>query len=114
MKEGKGWLVAESKPLDISIELVKGKFIGTVLERSRDFSKWIRFRERSLVGLLVRVEDCCQKVAGKPFKEWKKGETSYRLDLQSNVAGRFILCSICFVESKRLMVFPEGKGYPGV
>ncbi|RVW27700.1 Retrovirus-related Pol polyprotein from transposon RE2 [Vitis vinifera] len=27
-------------------------------------------------------------VAGKPFKEWKNGETSYRSKLQSNVAGK--------------------------
>ena len=37
MKEGKGWFAVESKSLEIYVELVKGKFVGLVWERSQDF-----------------------------------------------------------------------------
>lgn len=46
-------VVVQSKSFVIFIKVVNVKFVGTVLERSRGFSSWIRFRERSFVALLV-------------------------------------------------------------
>ena len=60
LKGGKCWFAVESKTFQISIEVVRGKPRGIVLERSRGFSSWIRFRESSLSYLLEGVEAWCR------------------------------------------------------
>ena len=46
-KGGKCWFAVESKTLEISIEVVQGKLRGTILERSKGFSSWIRLVKRA-------------------------------------------------------------------
>lgn len=43
MKDGKGWFEVESKSFKISVEVLKGKVEGIVLERGCGFSSWIKF-----------------------------------------------------------------------
>ena len=96
--------MVELKSFEIFFELVKGKSVSTMLERSQGFSNWIRFTQRSLVALLVGMEDCYLKAIGKSFKERKKGDRSYRLELHNNGIDCFILCFICSMESMRLFL----------
>ncbi|RVW25599.1 hypothetical protein CK203_107707 [Vitis vinifera] len=42
-ERGKCWFAIESKTFEVSIEEVRGKLRGTIVERSRGFSSWIRF-----------------------------------------------------------------------
>ncbi|KAL6343750.1 hypothetical protein AAG906_027520 [Vitis piasezkii] len=77
MRGGKKWFAVESKTFEVSIEEVRGKIRGTIVERSRD---------------------------GRKFK----------VEIRENGVGRYILCSIIVVESKRFcLVVPEGKGLLG-
>ena len=65
--------------------------------------------------LLEGVEDFYQKESLKEFKNsWVEEGRSYKLQLRSNEVGRYLLCSIFFVEAKRfVLIFPDGKGLPG-
>ena len=71
-------------------------------------SWWIRFGERSSCCLLEGVEACCRGEDEKlRNKGWVEDGREFRLELRSNVAGRFILCSICSVETKMFtLIFP--------
>ena len=57
--------MVELKSFEIFFELVKGKSVSTMLERSQGFSNWIRFTQRSLVALLVGMEDCYSRSGRK-------------------------------------------------
>ncbi|RVW56217.1 hypothetical protein CK203_092265 [Vitis vinifera] len=48
MRGGKRWFAIESKTFEVSVEEVKGKIRGTIVERSRGLSSWIRFGVTSL------------------------------------------------------------------
>ena len=60
LKGGKCWFAVESKTFEISIEVVRRKPRGIILERSKDLSSWIRFGEKSLSYLLEGVEAWCR------------------------------------------------------
>ena len=60
LKGGKCWFAVESKTFEISIEVVRRKPRGIILERSKDFSSWIRLGEKSLSYLLQGVEAWCR------------------------------------------------------
>ena len=116
LKGGKCWFAVESKTFEISIEVVRGKPRGIILERSdKGFSSWIRFGERSLSYLLEGVEAWCRgESSSRCLKVWEDGGRKFRLECQSNEAGRFILCLVLDVEAKKYcLVFPEGKGLVG-
>ena len=114
-KGGKCWFAVESKTFKISIEEVQGKQRGIILERSKGFSSWIRFGEKSLCYLLEGVEDWCRgESSSRCLKVWEEGGRKFRLEYRSNEAGRFSLCSVRDLEAKRFcLVFPEGKGLVG-
>ena len=105
----------ESKSFEISVELSKGKWTGVITERGRNFSSWIRFGERGLSLLLEGVEECCQKENLKEFKNsWVEEGRTYKLQLHSNEAGRYLLCLAFSAEANRfVLIFPEGKRLPG-
>ncbi|RVW39722.1 hypothetical protein CK203_074610 [Vitis vinifera] len=75
--ERKGWFRVKCKSFGIIVEVVKGKVIGKVLERSRE----------------------------------SEGRRKYLQELQSNVAGRFSLCSMA--AGRFTLLFSKCKGYPG-
>ncbi|RVX09331.1 hypothetical protein CK203_015357 [Vitis vinifera] len=83
----KFWVAIESKTFEVSIEEIKGKLKGIIVERSRGFSSWISLGGR---GKKVPVGEACKR-------------------------GRKIrLCSVVDVEAKRFcLVFREGKGVIG-
>ena len=114
-KGGKCWFAVESKTFEISIEVVRGKLRGTILERSKVFSSWIRFGEKSLSLLLEGVEGWCRGESNSSrLKVWEEGGRKFRLECCSNVAGRCLLCSVRDVETKKFcLVFPEGNGLVG-
>ena len=115
MRGGKCWFAIESKTFEVSIEEVRGKLRGTIVERSRGFSSWIRFGVASLRKLLEGLEECCkEEKKGRLVKVWKEEGRKFKLERRENGAGRYILCSIVDVETKRFcLVFPEGKGLLG-
>ena len=100
---GSCWFGVELKTFEILLEIVKGKEVGKIVERGRGFSSWIRFGERSLVGLLEGVEDCYNG---------KFGGRVYKLELCNNKVGGFLLCLALNVEEKRFsLVFLEGREF---
>ena len=105
----------ESKTFKISIEEIRGKLRGVILERSKGFSSWIKFGEKSFSFLLEGVEDWCKgESSSRRLKVWEEGGRKYRLECRSNDAGRYLLCSVRDLEAKRFcLVFPEGKGLVG-
>ena len=114
-KGGKSWFAVESKTFKISIEEIRGKPRGIILERSKGFSSWIKFGEKSFSFLLEGVEDWCRGESSSGcLKVWEEGRRKYRLECRSNEAGRYLLCLVRDLEAKRFcLVFPEGKGLVG-
>ena len=115
LKGGKCWFALESKTFEISIEVVQGKRRETILERSKDFSSWIRFSENSLSLLLEGVEAWCRgESSSRRLKVWKEEGRKFRMRCRSNEAGRFLLCPVRDVEAKKFcLVFPKGNGLVG-
>nr|CAN79711.1 hypothetical protein VITISV_009623 [Vitis vinifera] len=111
----KFWVAIESKTFEVSIEEVKGKLKGIIVERSRGFSSWIRFGVSSLRKLLEGFEECCrEEKKGRLVKVWEEEGRKFRLERRVNGAGRYVLCSVVDVEAKRFcLVFPEGKDVIG-
>ncbi|RVW42422.1 hypothetical protein CK203_070908 [Vitis vinifera] len=111
----KCWVAIESKTFEVSIEEIKGKLKGIIVERSRGFSSWIRFGVSSLRKLLECFEECCrEEKKGRLVKVWEEEGRKFRLERHVNGAGRYVLCSVVDVEAKRFcLVFPEGKGVIG-
>ena len=58
MNGGRNWFAVESKSFEIILEEVRGKLIGSICERSKGFSSWIKFGDSSLGLLLARMETC--------------------------------------------------------
>ena len=114
MRGAKSWFPVESKSFKISLEEVGGKLSGRIVERSKGFSSWIRFREFSLCNLLDGVEACCRDEVGKRCsKVWVENGREFRLKCRSNKAGRFIHCMVKTMETKRFsLCFPEGRSLP--
>lgn len=112
---GKCWFAVESKTFEISIEEVQGKKRGTIVERRKGFSSWIRFGAKSLSCLLEGVEAWCRGESNsRGLKVWEEGGRKFRLECRANDAGRFLLCSVRDVEAKQYcLVFPEGRGLVG-
>ena len=114
-KGGKCWFAVESETFEISIEVVRGKPIGIILERNKGFSSWIRFGKKSLSFLLEGVEAWCrEKSSSRHLKIWEEEGRKFRLECCSNEAGRFLLCSVRDVEAKKYcLVLLERKGLVG-
>ena len=102
----------ELKSFEISKEMVKRKEVGLIVERGQSFSSWIGFGERGLSLLLDGVELCCGNFNRRPFRlELKEGRRVFKLELQSNNAGRFLQCSVVSAQGKRFsLIFPKGRG----
>lgn len=89
MEGSKDWFGVEAKSFEILVEVLEGRVVGKPLDQSRGFFSGMRFREGSLVTLHEGLEEWCQE-----------GGRSYELELCSNVAGCFVLCSVSSVELK--------------
>ena len=115
MGGGKCWFAIESKTYEVSLEEVRGKLRGTIVERSRGFSSWIRFRVTSLRKCLEGLEECCREERkGRLVKVWEEEGRKFRVERRENGVGRYILCSVVDVETKRFcLVVPEGKSLLG-
>ena len=115
MKGGRAWFGVDSKSFGISVGFFKGKVSGAITERGWRFSTWIRFGERGLSLLLQGVEFGIQKGDRKVFSNsWVEGERSFKLQLCSNEAGRFHLCSVFTAKERRfVLIFPKGRGLLG-
>ncbi|KAL6335866.1 hypothetical protein AAG906_003491 [Vitis piasezkii] len=115
LKGGKCWFAVESKTFEISIEVVRGKPRGIILEKSKGFFSWIRFREKSLSFLLEGVEAWCRgKSSSRHLKIWEEEGRKFRLECCSNEAGRFLLCLVRDVEAKKYcLILLKGKGLVG-
>ena len=102
MRGGKCWFAIESKTFEVSVEEVKGKIRGTIVERSRGLSSWIRFGVTSLRKFLEGLEECCREERkGSLAKVWEEEGRKFKVERRENGVGRYILCSIIDVESKR-------------
>ena len=112
---GRSWFAVDSKSFEISISSIRGKLHGTILERSKGFSNWIRFGDSSSRCLLEGVEACCREEKfGKVLKSWEEEGRRFRLERRANEAGKFIICSVRDLEAKRFsLVFSEGRGILG-
>ena len=80
MRGGKCWFVIESKTFEVSVEEVRGKIRGTILERSRGFSSWIRFGVTSLRKFLEGLEECCgEERKGRLDKVWEEEGRKFKV-----------------------------------
>ena len=66
---GKCWFGVDLKTFEISVDEAKGKVLGTVCERSPNFSSWICFSGKGLSFLLEVAETCCFLKVGERFKK---------------------------------------------
>ncbi|RVW84524.1 hypothetical protein CK203_041270 [Vitis vinifera] len=112
---GRCWFAVDSKSFEISVEVFGKRCKGIIVERSRGFTSWVRFGSFSLCCLLEKVEACCRGVIVQGLvKRWEDGGRRFKLESRANEAGRYLLCSVVDLESKRYcLVFPEGKGIMG-
>ena len=112
---GRCWFAVESKSYEITAEVTGERPKGIIVERSKGYTSWIRFGSISLCCLLEGLEACCRGVLILGHvKSWEDGGRRYKLEIRENKAGRYILCSVVDLESKRFcLVFPEGKSVLG-
>lgn len=85
------------------------------MERSKGFSSWVYFGDLSLTRLLGGIKECCrEEKEGRFVTSWENEGRKFRLERRINRVGRFVLCSVLDLESKRFcLVFPKGKGLLG-
>ncbi|RVX03363.1 hypothetical protein CK203_019941 [Vitis vinifera] len=84
----KFWVAIELKTFEVSIEEVKGKLKGIIVERSRGFSSWIRFGVSSLRKLLEGFKECCrEEKKGRLVKVWEEEGRKFRLERRVNRPG---------------------------
>ena len=101
-RDGRSWFVVESKSFDILVEDVGGKLKGCIWERSKGISSWIQLGEVSLRCLLDGVEAYCREIDNRSWVlGWEEGGRKYRLERHSNEAGRFILCFVRDLKTKK-------------
>ena len=82
-----------------------GKLKGAIVEISRGVSSWIWFGERRLNWLLREVEDCCKgEDCEFVVKRWEEDGRKYIQEKRSNAVGRFLLCSVVDLDSKRFFL----------
>lgn len=104
------WFRVDSKSFEISLESVNGKVVGKIVERGWGLSSWIRFAEKILAKLLEGAKECFVGKVKEPFRRvWNEGGRGYKLELCSNKARRFLLCSAMCAKEKRFSCFPRGK-----
>ena len=115
MRGGKRWFAIESMSFEVSVKEARGKIRGTIVERSKGLSSQIRFGVTSLRNFLEGLEECCREERkGRLAKVWEEEGRKFKVERRENGAGRYILCSVIDVESKRFcLVVPEGKGILG-
>ncbi|RVW77230.1 putative ribonuclease H protein [Vitis vinifera] len=88
----KFWVAIESKTFEVSIEEIKGKLKGIIVERSRGFSSWIRFGASGLRKLLECFEECCrEEKKGRLVKVWEEEGRKFRLERRGVIGGWAIL-----------------------
>ena len=88
MRGGKCWFAIESKTFEVSLEEVRGKLRGTIVERSRGFSSWIRSGVTSLRKFLEGLEECCREERkGRLVKVWEEEGRKFRVERRENGAG---------------------------
>ena len=105
----------DSKSFELLVDKVGGKLRGCIWEKCRGLTSWIRFGDASLISLLDGVEACCRGSDDRSWSlVWEERGRKYRLECRSNKAGRFFLCSVHDLETKRFcLIFPKGKGLIG-
>ena len=65
MRGGKRWFAIESMSFEVSVKEARGKIRGTIVERSKGLSSWIRFGVTSLRKFL----EVLKNVVGRKGKE---------------------------------------------
>ncbi|RVW83895.1 hypothetical protein CK203_042030 [Vitis vinifera] len=101
-RDGRSWFVVESKSFDILVEDVGGKLKGCIWERSKGISSWIQLGEVSLRCLLDGVEAYCREIDNRSWVlGWEEGGRKYSVERHSNEAGRFILCFVRDLKTKK-------------
>ena len=115
MRGGKSWFAIESKTFEVSLEEIREKLRGIIVEMSRGFSSWIRFGVASSRKFLEGLEECCsEEKKGRLVKVWEEEGRKFRVERRENGARRYIICSVVDVETKRFcLVVPEDKGLIG-
>ena len=105
MKGGRAWFGVDAKSFKISVGFFKGKVSKVITKRGWRFWTCIRLGESGLSFLLQGVEFCIQKRDKKVFSNsWVEGERSFKLQLHSNEAGRFLLCSVFTTQERRFVL----------
>ena len=104
------WFATDTKTFNLFIEVVRGKLKGLIMERSRGFSTWIRFKELSLDRLLEGVEAYCREGALRWSTIWEDGGRRFTLEQRANGTERYIFFSMVVEEAKKYTNFPRREG----
>ena len=115
LRGGKSWFAFEAKSFEIEVEEVKRGLKGCIWERRKGITSWIRFGGRSLVRLLMGLEDCARATRVSSWKNlWEEDGRRYKMEKGSNQSGVFIRCSVRDYGGKSFnLMFPEGNGIVG-
>ena len=93
-----------------SMDVFGEKLKGTIVERSRGLTLWIRFVGLSLCCLLEGVETCYRGEFAKRFvKSWEDGGRKFRLECRANETSRFIHALWLTREEEVLFSVPGGE-----
>ena len=111
LRGGKSWFAFEAKSFEIELEEVKRGLKGCIWERRKGITSWIRFGGRSLVRLLMGLEDCARATRVSVWKNlWEEDGRRYKMEKGSNQSGVFIRCSVRDYGGKSFnLMFPEGN-----
>ena len=115
LRGGKSWFAFEAKSFEIEVEEAKRGLKGCIWERRKGITSWIRFGGRSLVRLLMGLEDCARATRVSVWKNiWEEDGRRYKMEKGSNQSGVFIRCSVRDYGGKSFnLIFPEGNGIVG-
>ena len=115
LRGGKSWFAFEAKSFEIEVEEAKRGLKGCIWERRKGITSWIRFGGRSLVRLLMGLEDCARATRVSSWKNlWEEDGRRYKMEKGSNQSGVFIRCSVRDYGGKSFnLIFPEGNGIVG-
>ncbi|RVW81981.1 Protein FRIGIDA [Vitis vinifera] len=108
-------LIRLSCPKEISDVLRRSRFLLARVPGVEVSPPGIRFRVTSLRKCLEGLEECCREERkGRLVKVWEEEGRKFRVERRENGVGRYILCSVVDVETKRFcLVVPEGKSLLG-
>lgn len=102
MEGGRSWFSVDSKPFQISIEKVKGRWLERCHKGVEGFHLGPGLARKAFALWLEGAESCYHDNDRKSYRKvWIEGGRDYKLEMRSNRVGRFLLCFVFSMEENR-------------